>query len=85
MVGIEVSYSERESEVELLFSYRLVGFVADGGCDWNAGVPACNAVASAASNDYDSTTPAPDGRFASVAGETPAFQSHPPCISITPK
>ncbi|PYS97782.1 MAG: hypothetical protein DMF63_18805 [Acidobacteria bacterium] len=28
--------------------------------------PACNAVASAASNDYDSTTPAPDDRFASV-------------------
>ncbi|PYT00306.1 MAG: hypothetical protein DMF63_06955 [Acidobacteria bacterium] len=30
----------------------------DGGCDWNAGVPACNIVASAMSNDYDSTTAA---------------------------
>jgi hypothetical protein len=27
--------------------------VANGGCDWNAGVPACNAVASAASNLSD--------------------------------
>jgi hypothetical protein len=41
---------------------------AGGGCDWNAGVPAGNAVASVASSDNDSTSPAPDGRFASVAG-----------------
>jgi hypothetical protein len=30
-----------------------MGFVAFGGCDWNAGVPACNAAASAASNFDD--------------------------------
>ena len=65
--------------------------MADGGCDWNAGVPACNIAASAMSNDSDSTAYRAEKALSDLRVEnfdaaeatalqagTPAFQSHPP-------
>jgi hypothetical protein len=49
-----------------------------GKCDWNPGVPACNAVASVASNLSDSTSPEPFRASQWNQARTPAFQSHPP-------
>jgi len=43
--------------------------MSNGECDLSAGILACTPSASATSFDYDSTTPAPDGPFASVAGK----------------
>ena len=48
-------------QIEMILCIPFIHFKnlrqpANGGCDWNAGVPACNAVASAASNFADSTS-----------------------------
>ena len=47
-----------------------------GGCDWIAGVPACNAVASAASNLSALTSLSAFSCFALMQAGMPAVQSH---------
>ena len=65
---------------DLYAQKRETGFFnrTDGGCDWNAERPACNAVASAASNLSVLRSLGAFSCFALMQAGTPAFRSHPP-------
>jgi len=74
-LSIENSFEKRVRQSQIDSRLRCA---ADGGCDWNAGVPACmSAKHEKGARDIESAWFYAAEDTALQAG-TPAFQSHPP-------